>query len=213
MDNTIVVFTSDNGCSTIVDFLALQEMGHFPSYIYRGTKGDIWDGGHRIPFIVKWTGHVEAGTTCEQPTCLVDLFATFADITGSEYGDDAGEDSVSNLPLWLGSRQPLREATIHHSLFGNYAIRKGDWKLEFTPGSGSNNFPMAGVHTEGMPAIQLYHMGTDVGETTNVYDQNPEVVAELTAIARDYVLSGRSTPGAPQQNFQSDFWHGLEWLN
>ncbi len=209
-DDTIVIFTSDNGCSAIVDLLKLEEMGHRPSYLYRGNKGDIWDGGHRIPFIIRWPGEIKPGSVSNQTACLVDIFAAFAEITGTTYGDEQGEDSVSCLPLWKGEDFPLREATIHHSILGNFAVRKGKWKLDLCPGSGS--YP-DGENTNGLPPIQLYDMEADVGERRNLYSDYPEVVLELKAIARDYIFNGRSTPGAPQKNSKSNNWPGLEWMN
>ncbi|MCR5784995.1 MAG: arylsulfatase [Eubacterium sp.] len=209
-DNTILIFTSDNGCSTIVDIPKLQSMGHFPSYIYRGAKGDIFDGGHRIPFVVRWPKHIPAGKTCAQTGCLVDMFATFADITGAKYEDNAGEDSVSQWKLWKGEDEPIREATIHHSLFGSFAIRKGKWKMEFCPGSGSNNPPFD--HECTGPKYQLYDMENDIRETTNLYGKYPEVEKELTELAAHYILDGRSTPGEPQKNYPSENWPGIEWL-
>ncbi len=211
-ENTIVIFTSDNGCSTVADYPRLQSMGHYPSYIYRGTKGDIWDGGHRIPFILRWPGVVAPGSTCSQTGCLVDLLATFAQILGIELPDNAGEDSVSELSLWTGSDAPIRDYTVHHSLFGSFGIRKGNYKLELCPGSGSWNEPVNGKDTEGMPPVQLYDMDADIRETTNLWEQCPEVVEELTALLTRCVVSGRSTPGAPQENFPCENWPGLEWM-
>lgn len=211
-DDTILVFTSDNGCSTITDIPALQAQGHYPSAQYRGAKADIWEGGHRVPFLVRWPGHIAAGSTCEQTVCLVDMMATFAELTGQTYGDDAGEDSISNLPLWLGEDTPVREYTVHHSLFGCFSIRKGPWKLEMCAGSGSFNFPAEGKDTEGLPPIQLYNLETDEGEKVNVCDAHPEIVAELRSVLTQYIVNGRSTPGAPQDNWPCENWPGLDWL-
>ncbi len=211
-EDTILIVTSDNGCSTSVDIPKLQAMGHFPSAQYRGAKADIWEGGHRIPFIVRWPGHIAANTTCGETTCLVDMMATFAELTGQTYGDDAGEDSVSNLSLWLGGQEPVREYTVHHSLFGNFSIRKENWKLEMCAGSGSFNYPVEGKDTADMPPVQLYDLAVDEGETTNVQDQHPEIVEELRTVLADYILRGRSTPGVSQDNYPCENWPGLEWM-
>ena len=104
-DNTIVVFTSDNGCSSIVGFEALAKHGHNPNYIFRGSKSDIWEGGHRVPMVIRWPGHIQPGTTCEQTMCLVDFFATFAQLTGYQIPDNAAEDSASD-PCPLDGGQP-----------------------------------------------------------------------------------------------------------
>ncbi|HPM81453.1 MAG TPA: arylsulfatase [Candidatus Anammoximicrobium sp.] len=201
-DTTLVVFTSDNGCSPQADFAALAEKGHHPSYHFRGHKADIFDGGHRIPFLVRWPGKVQAGTKCEQLICLTDLLATCADILDASLPDDAGEDSVSILPALLGTApSPLREAVVHHSINGSFAIRQGPWKLELCSGSGGWSAPRPGSPAErGLPPVQLYNLETDVGETANVQDQHPEIVQRLTALLEKYVAEGRSTPGAKQAN-------------
>ncbi|MCR5784991.1 MAG: arylsulfatase [Eubacterium sp.] len=211
-EDTILIVTSDNGCSTTADIPALQSHGHYPSAQYRGAKADIWEGGHRIPFIVRWPGYVKENTECDQTVCLVDMMATFAELTEQKYPDSAGEDSVSNLDIWLGKDAPVREYTVHHSLFGNFSIRKGKWKLEMCPGSGSFNYPAEGKDTEGMPPIQLYDLENDESETTNVYDKHPEIVKELREVLRGYIMNGRSTPGEPQKNYPCENWPGLEWM-
>ena len=155
------------------------------------------------------------GSVCGQLTCLTDVFATLAEVTGFAYGDDAGEDSVSALSLWQGDDRPIREAVMHHSVF-NYSIRKDQWKLEFCPGSGGMVKRGAGVpperNPEGTP-YQLYDLSADVRERRNLYGQRPEVERELTALARAYVENGRSTPGAKQQNCPAGRWPGLDWMN
>ena len=211
-DNTIVVFTSDNGCSSIVGFEALAKHGHNPNYIFRGSKSDIWEGGHRVPMVIRWPGHIQPGTTCEQTMCLVDFFATFAQLTGQTYGDDAGEDSISDLPLWLGGDVAVREYTVHHSLFGCFSIRKGPWKLEMCAGSGSFNYPVEGKDTADMPPVQLYNLTEDEEEMVNVCDQHPDIVDELRTVLTQYIVTGRSTPGAPQENYPCENWPGLDWL-
>ena len=213
-EDTLVIFTSDNGCSGIVDYPRLAQLGHNPSYIYRGKKSDIWEGGHRVPFIVKWPGHVPAGEKRDGLMCLTDVFASLAEITGYEYGDGAGEDSVSAAALWQGAADSRREAVMHHSVC-DFSLRKGRWKIEFCPGSGGMRPRVPGLppetNPEGTP-YQLYDMENDVGERVNLYGKLPEVEAELLALAREYVLSGRSTPGAAQQNTPADPWPGLDWL-
>lgn len=206
LEDTIFIFTSDNGSE-----MCFAEQGHISSYIYRGLKGDIWDGGHRIPFIVRWPGEIQEGSVCNETVCLCDLMATFAEILGIFLPDDAGEDSISNLPLWHGSKAPVREATVHSSGNGMFAIRKGKWKLEMCPGGGGMG--LSGPEASGLPPIQLYDMETDVGETTNVYAEHPQVVEELTALLTDYVFSGRSTPGASQKNTGPERWDQINWLD
>ncbi|HEY3323621.1 MAG TPA: arylsulfatase [Planctomycetota bacterium] len=201
-DNTLVIFTSDNGCSPMAKFDELLAKGHNPSYVFRGTKADIFDGGHRIPFLARWPGKIKAGSESDQLICLVDLMATCAEITGAKLPDNAGEDSVSILPALLGAANaPLREAVVHHSINGSFSIRQKNWKLELCAGSGGWSAPKPGSAAEKkLPALQLYDLANDIGEKENVQDKHPDVVASLTKLLEKYAADGRSTPGAPQAN-------------
>ena len=208
-DNTLVIFTSDNGCSPQADFAVLGEKGHDPSYVFRGHKADIFDGGHRVPFLVRWPGVVQPGTTSGQLVSLVDLTATCAEVVGAKLPDDAAEDSVSLLPVLRGEADaPVREALVHHSISGKFSIRQGRWKLELCPGSGGWSQPRdPQAVRQGLPPIQLYDMEADVGEQRNVEAEHPEVVKRLTALLERYVAQGRSTPGKPQKNaVDVDIW-------
>ncbi len=191
---TLVVFTSDNGCAPYIGTDELQRKGHFPSGPLRGWKTDIWEGGHRVPFIVRWPGVVRAGTRCDQLVQQADLLATCADILGVKLRADAGEDSVSLLPLLRGSNAPVRTIAVNQSLSGLLAIRKGEWKLIFGSGPGGYDSPR-----DAHPA-QIFNLVADLGETTNLRAEKPDVVAELTALMEKLVNDGRSTPGAPQTN-------------
>lgn len=201
-ENTLVIVTSDNGCSPQADFPTLLAKGHSPSHVFRGNKADIFDGGHRIPFLVRWPARVKAGGKSDQLLCLTDFMATAADIVGAKLPASAAEDSVSFLPALLGQdKAALREAVVHHSINGSFAIRQGNWKLELCRDSGGWSEPRPGTpKAVGLPAIQLFDLAKDIGEQTNVQDQHPEVVARLTKLLEKYVADGRSTPGAPQQN-------------
>ncbi len=207
--NTLFIVTSDNGCSPMADFKDLAEKGHNPSYHFRGHKADIFEGGHRIPFIARWPEKVQPGTECDDTICLTDLMATAADIVDTKLPDNAGEDSVSILPDLLGTaKEPVREATIHHSINGSFSIRQGKWKLELCPGSGgwSDPKPKEARRLE-MPEVQLYDLSVDIGEKENVYDKHPEVVERLTKLLQKYVDDGRSTPGTVQNNDRDvDIW-------
>ena len=216
-ENTIVIFTSDNGCAPIVDVPTLyRETGHNPCHVFRGTKFDIWEGGHRIPLVVNWPGTIKPGQSSDQTVCLTDLFSTIAEIIGHHYGDGAGEDSVSNLPLWLGSDTPLREALVHHSAKGMFSIRKDEWKLELCAGSGGVSYPAEGRDDlSGLLPMQLYDLSRDVSERENLCEEYPQVVKELRDMLVSYIISGRSTPGEAQSNFSTypNAWPGLAWLN
>jgi len=201
-DNTLVVLTSDNGCSPQARYEELLPKGHNPSYVFRGHKADIYDGGHHIPFIVRWPAKVKAGSRSDQLLCLTDLMATCAEILEVKLPENAGEDSVSFLPALLGqAQQPLREAVVHHSINGSFAIRQGTWKLALCPGSGGWSAPRPGRDsTSGLPRVQLFDLSSDIAEQHNVSAEHPEIVARLTALLEKYVAQGRSTPGQPQKN-------------
>ena len=199
--NTIIVFTSDNGCSPSAGFEELSAAGHHPSYIYRGAKADIFEGGHRIPFIVKWPKMVKAGTETAQTICLTDFMATLADMFRQPLKDNEGEDSFSLLPLLLQKNGYARTSIIHHSIDGNFSIRKNDWKLIFARGSGGWSAPTEKeAKTQGLPDLQLYNLKTDIRETNNVASDHPSVVRELSAIAKAIIENGRSTKGKKQKN-------------
>jgi arylsulfatase A-like enzyme len=212
-DNTIIIFTADNGCSPMADLPGLAQLGHHPSYVFRGHKADIYDGGHRIPLLVHWPARIRPGSVCDDTVCLVDLLATMAEITGAPLSDNAGEDSVSNLPLWLErpDAAPVREATVHHSIDGSFSIRKGKWKLEMCPGSGGWSAPQPGKACEGLPPIQLYDLTADIGERRNLHAEHPEVVEELKVLLTRYIVDGRSTPGARQENAGGQNWEQVWW--
>lgn len=211
-DDTIVVVSSDNGCSPRADFEELAAAGHDPSYVFRGHKADIYEGGHRIPLLVRWPSRIAAGSRCHRTVCLSDLLATMADLFGETLPDDAGEDSVSNLPLWDGGEEAVREATVHHSIDGSFSIRRGGFKLEMCPGSGGWSYPRPGEEPAGSPPIQLYDLNQDIGERENLQDKRPQLVEELRALLTRYVRDGRSTPGAPQSNTGARHWPQLNWL-
>jgi arylsulfatase A len=200
-ENTLVFFTSDNGCSPQAKFDELKAKGHHPSYVFRGMKADIYDGGHHIPFMARWPGVVRAGSKYPSYVCLTDLMATVAEVLGMKLPDTAGEDSVSLLPVLNGkTTEPVREAIVHHSITGAFSIRQGGWKLELCPGSAGWSDPRPGKEAKDAPRIQLYDMNDDIGEVINVQAQHPEVVEKLTKLLQKYVAEGRSTPGAPQPN-------------
>ncbi len=229
-ENTIIAFTSDNGCSPQANFEELATFGHNPSYHFRGHKADIYDGGHRIPLVISWPAEIPANSSSDQLVCLGDLFATMAEWFGESLPDTAGEDSVSNLPVWRDDGDTIqarsdalpegvdakyrgvREALVHHSVNGSFSIRQGRWKLEFCPGSGGWSDPKPGEEPAGSPPMQLYDMSTDVGERTNVVNDHPEIVSRLTELMTSYVRNGRSTAGAAQPNTGPRYWPQLNWM-
>jgi len=209
--NTMLVMTSDNGSfmyrldhptsptkpgeggkdhlgdSTIQGYLAKN---HTANAELRGTKADAWEGGHRVPYFVRWPGATPAGSTCDKPVCHVDLWATYADLLGQDLPDDAAEDSHSLLALFKGKKPAKpRAAVVHHSGNGTFAIRRGNWKLILSSGSGGRGIPKSKAFDG---KVQLYDMQADFSETANLAEANPEVVNELTALLEKYRESGRS---------------------
>jgi arylsulfatase A-like enzyme len=201
-ENTLVIFTSDNGCSPAAKVQELESKGHFPSHRFRGYKADIWDGGHHVPFLARWPGHIQPGSVSDQLICLTDLMATCADLLGARLPDDAGPDSVSILPALLGqATRPLREAVVHHSINGSFALRQDKWKLELCPDSGGWSAPKPGsTEAKKLPPVQLYDMAGDISERANRQQDHPEIVARLTKLLEKYVGEGRSTHGKPLSN-------------
>ncbi|HEV2328624.1 MAG TPA: arylsulfatase [Verrucomicrobiae bacterium] len=204
-DNTLVMLSSDNGCAPGVGVRRFEAAGHFPSAQFRGYKSDIWDGGHRIPFLVRWIGKIKPGGRSDQIVGLWDLMATCADILHVKLPANAGEDSVSLLPAFLGTDNgPLHadNAIVNHSGGdGRFAIRQGNWKLELCPGSGGWGHPGdLEALREGLPPIQLYNMHDDVEEQVNIEAINGQVVTNLAKLLGKYVADGRSTPGPRQDN-------------
>lgn len=212
-ENTILIFTTDNGCSPQADFEQLATKGHSPSYLFRGYKADIYEGGHRVPFVVRWPAKVKPGKT-DQLLCTTDLFATVADIIGEELPDDVAEDSYSFLSaLNVNSKYPLRESIVHHSIDGSFAYREGDWKVCFCPGSGGWSTPAPNSQEEdNLPDVQLYNMSEDIGEINNLQAENKELLEQYREKLRAIVMNGRSTKGEVQKNDGPEYWPQLKWM-
>jgi arylsulfatase A-like enzyme len=190
---TLVIFTSDNGAHWTPEDKAAWP--HRANANWRGMKADIWDAGHRIPFLARWPGNIKPNTVCDQIGCLTDLMGTAAGIVNFKLPDDAGEDSYDLLPALRGrTRTPIREAVVHHSNQGMFSIRAQNWKLELGLGSGGFSSPAhADPKPEG-PVGQLYDLSKDPAESDNVYLQHPDVVARLTALLDRYRQQGFSRP-------------------
>ena len=224
-DNTLVLVSSDNGVAPYVGvgkeqlkaleakgfspphggmqrYKELEAMGHYSSYVFRGHKADIWDGGHHIPLLARWPAKVKAGMTSDQLVCLMDFMATCAEITGAKIPATAGEDSVSLLAALLGEvKSPLRETLVSHSINGSFAIQQGAWKLELCPDSGGWGDPKPNsAEAKKLPPVQLYDLSKDIGERTNEAATHPEIVARLIKLLEKYVADGRSTAGPKLTN-------------
>lgn len=213
-DNTLLVFTSDNGCSPKANFDELARVDHDPSYVFRGHKADIYEGGHHVPFIVEWPGHGLKNARSDKIICTTDFFATCADLCSYQIQDNEAEDSYSMLALITGeSDDEIREYIVHHSINGSFAIRKNEWKLCFCPGSGGWSYPRPQdivKENADLPSMQLYNLKEDIGETNNLVDVYPEKVEELKNALKKIILEGRSTPGTIQKNEGMEGWTQIE---
>lgn len=185
-DNTLVIFTSDNGPVWYPE--DVKKFGHSAAGNWRGMKGDVWEAGHRMPFIARWPGKIAAGSTCDQTICFTDMMATFASASGKPLVPDVGEDSYDLLPLLMGRKitGSLREATVVESSQGVLTIRQGDWKLIPHLGSGGFTRPATVRPKPGEPIGQLYNLADDPGEMKNVYDREPQIVQRLKGLLEKY---------------------------
>lgn len=196
-DETLVLFTSDNGFAPYVKIPELEAAGQRPSAGWRGAKADIYEGGHRVPFLVRWPGRVAAGASEARTVSTADVLATLAELLDVTPREGAGVDSFSFAPALLGREQAPRPFTVHHSINGSFAIRKGRWKLCLCPGSGgwSAPRPKKAWADESLPRVQLFDLVEDPGETANVAAQHPALVEALAARLARTIERGRSTPG------------------
>jgi arylsulfatase A-like enzyme len=194
-EKTLVVFTSDNGCAPYIGASDLEKLGHYPSGPLRGYKADAWEGGHRVPFIVKWPGVVNPASQSDQLVQQSDLMATFAEILGTKLPSNVGEDSVSLLPILKGQEAPVRENAVNCSAGGVTSLRMGSWKYIAAPGSGG-----WGKGGDQSQPVQLYNLASDLGETKNLAAEQPERVAQMKEMLEKLIKDGRSTPGELQQN-------------
>ncbi len=192
--NTLVIFTSDNGAHWLPE--DIEKWGHRANGNLRGQKADLWEGGHRVPFMVRWPGQVSAGATSKELICLTDVLATVTEIVGDKLPDDAGEDSFSLLPVLRGDKRdrPIREAIVHHSGDGTFAIRQGPWKLAMALGSHGFSAPHDIKPKPGEAKGQLYNLDDDPREQKNLWLEKPDIVERLTALLHKYQREGRSRP-------------------
>ncbi len=194
-DNTLVVFTSDNGCAPYINVDELEQLGHYPSGPLRGYKADAWEGGHRVPFIIRWPGVVQPASRCDELVHQADLLATFAEVLDTKLPEGVGEDSFSLLPLLKGSDQPVRTTSVSCSIKGIPSLRVGHWKYIADPGSGG-----WGKGGDQSQPLQLYDLANDIGEAHNLAAEQPQRVAEMQDMLEAIIAEGRSTPGKQLPN-------------
>jgi len=204
-ENTLIIVTSDNGSPARTKvkrdpYTIIEVFGHYPNGSLRGIKADIWDGGHRTPFVARWPARIPKGATSDELVCLTDLLATCAAIVGADLPDNAAEDSFNILPALLGQRleKPIREAIVHHSLSGMFSIRQGKWKLALGLGSGGFTKPSKINAKPGEPKGQLYNLENDPKEAKNLWAERPDIVEGLTKLLDKYKTQGHSRPMNPK---------------
>jgi len=201
-DNTLVMFSSDNGPEVTTTLHMRADQGHDGARPWRGMKRDNWEGGHRVPFIARWPGKIQAGSASDQTINLTDVMATCAAVAGATLTSDSAEDSYDIFPVLLGKQgsTPVREYTLHQTIKLALAIRKGRWKYLDHKGSGGNGYDGKRLGryriADSAPQApgQLYDLKADPGEVTNLSAKHPEVVQELKAQLEKYKHEGRSAP-------------------
>lgn len=219
-EKTLVILTSDNGPEVTGEvspgaYDRLKEFAHASMGAFRGAKRDAWEGGHRVPYIVRWPGHIKAGSVSDETICHVDLMATLAALLDIKLPVDAGADSVNILPALLSEKRnaPLREATVHHSGQGKFAIRQGDWVLILAPSGDDNGehgepawFQKERGYQPHSAAGELFNLAADPSQKDNQYAARPEKVKDLSDLMERYVKEGRSTPGPQLKNDVEIIW-------
>ncbi|MFM1877699.1 MAG: hypothetical protein RLZZ241_565 [Bacteroidota bacterium] len=213
-ENTLIILSSDNGCSPQANFKELAQKGHYPGYIYRGHKADIYEGGTRVPLILNWPGVIRENSQSDIPVSLADLYATVADLLGHQLYDFEAEDSFSLMPLVTPSPDKLytRQNLVTSSINGTFAIRKGDLKLILGSDSGGWSTPLPTDSTAFLPPYQLYDLATDPGERVNLAPDRPEVVDALSNALITLIKQGGSRNGNNPGNDAVTDWPQLRWM-
>ena len=200
-DQTLVLLSSDNGPETTSVVHMRADYDHDGTKPWRGMKRDAWEGGHRVPLIVRWPGHVKSGSTSDQLASLTDVMATLAAITGAELPHNSAEDSFNLLPVLEGhATASIRPYLLTQAFSGQrtLSIRRGSWKYIDHRGSGGNNYANPELKRFALPEAapeapgQLYDLASDPGETTNLYFKHPAIAAELKALLEKSKAEGRS---------------------
>jgi len=187
-EDTLVIFTSDNGCASYIGVPPLEAQGHFPSGPFRDYKASVYEGGHRVPFVIRWPQAITPGTVCSQLVHQADVMATLADIFQVPLPPDAGEDSFSLLPLLQGGSTPVRTQSVNTACNGLPSYREGPWKLILQADAAAGT------------AVQLYNLDQDPREASNMAGREPERAAAMRQAFEQLIVAGRSTPGQSQKN-------------
>ncbi len=225
--NTLVLFSSDNGAIPIDgtnyagSFGSIYDYGHYPNANLRGVKSDAWEGGHRVPLILRWPDKIETGSVSGDLVSLTDLLATFGAITGAVIPVDEGVDSYNLLPFPRpGNKSPARKNLVTQSGNGILSYHKGDWKLIMSSGSGGSwlkpkgELPYKEINDSDKrwKNIQLYHLEKDIEEKNNLAEEYPEQVSELVNELAEIISSGRTRAGPALENAGPGLWKQVEWI-
>ena len=217
-ENTIIIFTSDNGVSGVAGIEDLQAQGHQPSYHFRGIKSDIWEGGHREPTVITYPAMIPPGSTSDAMICHSDIYRSLAELLDVRLSDEEAEDSVSNLSLWQGDDQPVRQDIVHSSGIGGFSIRRDFWKLNLVRDGGGmqmiDQLQKKPIDDDLFQPTELFDLRDDITESHNVIDRHPELVSELCRSLTESIRSGRSTPGTEQpfaRTRHDGTWPQISW--
>ena len=201
LENTIVIFTADNGPETLA-FDRLEKFDHWSSGDFRGVKRDVYEGGHHVPFIVSWPGKVEAGSRSDEVISQVDLVATFAEISDYSLKNDEAIDSYNFVPVWTGQdyKSPVRVATVQNTSANAYALRQGDWLYINTHSGAAHKEPQSYLDHFGLKKFPktakglLFNLKDDPRQSKNLYKDHSEKVAEMSALLKQYQEGKRCAP-------------------
>jgi arylsulfatase A len=181
-DNTIVIFSADNGPEAYA-YERVRAFGHRSMGPLRGVKRDLWEGGHRVPLLVRWPGRVPAGRVESGLISQIDLYATLAGIVGTEIPAGSAEDSLDQRSLLTGTGPSRRDTLVHNTAPQKYAIRHGDWVLIDARSGGQSRVPDWFMKAEGFAQNdqpgELYDLRADPGQRRNLYAAEPQRVADL----------------------------------
>ena len=214
--NTLVLLTSDNGCSPEANIPFLKAHGHDPSDGRRGYKADIYDGGHRIPLLARWPGKITAGSQTKAFICLGDFMATCAELTQVKLPDNAAEDSISFLPLLPGhdnpaARQSFSSSRVPSTVPSVFARENGSWRSAPDRAAGANPVPERN-RREAPPSS--FSILRTIPPKRRMSSTTTRMSSEhLGHLLRDYIINGRSTPGPPQPNTPiHSAWKQTAWM-
>jgi arylsulfatase A len=194
-DNTLLIFTTDNGTAGGKTLGELKSKGCDLTHQFRGLKRSLYEGGHHVPFVVRWPGITPAQSSCDECICLTDFMATAAALSGYSLPNNAAVDSYNILNLYKGGKRKVIPPVIHHSFDGGFALRDGDWKILFHLDRGGTEFKQ-----------ELFNLKDDIKETTDLSERYPEIVANMSQQLKEIIENGRSTAGPRQTNYEDPEW-------